>query len=803
MQPDNAVEAAGDRAPRVNGDRPPATYAPGRSPEFASTFALTAVLALAAFALVMALVMSVVKPVPVPGGFSSARQGAETALYVTAYAVLLPAALWAGPWIARRVVSRANAGALPVLAAMSVASLAGALVLVRLSGAFSWGGGFSALLVAMGGWWLAAAATLARATSRRPWARLLALSPRTDSLWIAAAFLLFCAALTTNQLGSVDPVPLVAGAVIIALTLRLFASGWQRPRIGRGWSAAADVGLVILLALTIPDLVIVSPEDPGPSFLESVRTPTISFHQDFLLGPANQVLGGGAMLVDTSSQYGVGSIYFLAAWFKVLPIGYGTLGLLDGVLTATYFIAGFLLLRISGVSRLLAGSALALGVVALVYNREYPVGSIVQEGPLRFGLPLLVVLALTAAVRWPRRRVVLRAVALAVLGVSSIWSLEMFAYTAATFASILLFEALLLPGDRLRWLLREAALCAAVCVSAHLLFAGATVIGSGSLPEWGQYLVYLEAFLFSELGDITYDFAFWSPGLAVGAGYLASACALGLAVRFRPGWIESDRVALVGLAGATAYGVLFLSYFVDRSAPHILVYVCLPLLLAATLWLSLLLRSQREPKPSGVAIGALAFALCLGLVTVMDAWPRILPRFENAPVAYAVPGVKSARGAFARLTDFPRFDARSVAGESLLERFMPSERRSVVLIRPGLDIETLMHAGRANALPLPNAIQYMFVGGAKFPLLREAAARLEPGQRMLVDEAQLVGLENLKRDPASAGSLTKVPPIGSPTTPLQQRTLAEIDKRFRLRRLYTGDGYVVVELVGRRAKAQT
>ena len=60
----------------------------------------------------------------------------------------------------------------------------------------------------------------------------------------------------------------------------------------------------------------------------------IQVQQDYILGSANQLLGGGALLVNVPiSQYGVGLIYFLYAWFHVAPIGYGTFGLLDWLLT--------------------------------------------------------------------------------------------------------------------------------------------------------------------------------------------------------------------------------------------------------------------------------------------------------------------------------------------------------------------------------------------------------------------------------------------------------------------------------------
>ena len=152
------------------------------------------------------------------------------------------------------------------------------------------------------------------------------------------------------------------------------------------------------------DLVFITPEDPAVSALDRFRYSIMQFHQDFLIGPANQVLGGSPMLVESASQYGVGSILFLVAWFKLVPIGYGTFALLDGVLTAFCFVAGYCILRMTGRRVRSRAFALFVGVVVLVLNRPYPIGGLPQEGPLRFGLPIALILVTVAGARWRRGR---------------------------------------------------------------------------------------------------------------------------------------------------------------------------------------------------------------------------------------------------------------------------------------------------------------------------------------------------------------------------------------------------------------
>ena len=292
--------------------------------------------------------------------------------------------------------------ALPSVAALLAATLALGILAVRLSSVVRGGGGKAALLGMVLLWGVGAVALLWRAASSKPWPhaeRLAALAPR---LWVLAGVLVLGSLLTVTRLASLDPVPLAFGAlVVLALAYGAPLRRWWRPSPRAG--AAIDALVVVVLVLVVVDLVVITPEDPAATPLERFVTGVIQFHHDFLLGPANQVLGGHPMLVDTASQYGVGSIYFLAGWFELVPIGYGSLGLLDGLLTALSFVAGYGLLRIGGASRLLAAVALGVGTVVLVLARVYPVGALPQEGPLRFGLPLLLVLATVAAERWPRR----------------------------------------------------------------------------------------------------------------------------------------------------------------------------------------------------------------------------------------------------------------------------------------------------------------------------------------------------------------------------------------------------------------
>ena len=135
---------------------------------------------------------------------------------------------------------------------------------------------------------------------------------------------------------------------------------------------------------------------------------------------------------------------------------------------------------------------------------------------------------------------------------------------------------------------------------AHALLALVTLAAVGELPDWGRYLAFLNAFLADDLGNLTYDFVRFSPGLAVAAGYLIGAAALVLLMRERPGLARREGARVVALGGTGAYGIVLFFYFVDRSAFHVLVYVCLPLVMSGTIWLAFIMR-KRETCPRGLS----------------------------------------------------------------------------------------------------------------------------------------------------------------------------------------------------------
>lgn len=758
------------------------------------------VFALAAQAALIALATLLVKrePVPIAGFDIAQRQGAETALYLGAFAVVMPLAAVLTPRLTARVAAGPNARGLPVLVALLSVALIGALGAVRLVAEVGVDNVAASLAVSTFTWAAVAASTLARAARPSPWRALLAAAPYTAWAWaIAGAALVLAPLIVTSR----DSLSLPAAALWAVVIAAFVVAGrrWAGLRLPRRAGVAVDVLIVALLLLAVPDLVGISPDRPDLTLTDRIVNSVVRFHADFLLGPTNQLLGGGTMLVDTSSQYGVGSIYSLAAWFLLQPIGYGTLSLYDGVVTALFFASGYAVVRLAGVSRPLAAFALAVGVILLVFNREYPVGTLLQEGPLRFGLPMLLIVAAVGAVRCPRAARPLAVLALAVIGVSSVWAFEALAYTLATAGALAAYEAWLRPeGTRLRWLARWAAFAGVACLTAHVVLAAATLARTGQLPEWGRYLSLIRDFLTGPVGRFTYDFSLWSPGLAIGAAYLAGATVLVALAQIRPDYVRSERVAMLALVGLTTYGAVMFSYFVNRSADQVVAYVSLPALLAGALWLHLV-RGRWDPTGRRAAV-TLALGLALLVVPMSVAWSSIGSRFDRSALGHVLPGGNSTGNALERLRDFPPIEPLSPRGEQLVRRYWPGRDSLPIVVTGGLSTEILVRSGYTNQLRIADPVGESYVPEPRLPDVRSAVKELRPGDRMLLDAPALAELSKLARRPGRFDPLDPSLPVDSsdPVKKLQLFALDQIARRFRARPIHSDrDGFVVVELAPR------
>jgi hypothetical protein len=786
------VSVAVRDTPPARDDSRSAPAAGGFGPALVITVTLAIAAALALIAAQLLVIHSDIgASSPYHNLINQQNQSVKTDAYLVAFLVILPLSLLAGPRIADAIAAGPNGRSLPAFAAVLAGMLALALIAIRLSGALPWGKGVKGLLVGVAVWAVIAGGVLWRVLRGGRW-RALEWLHRSWPLPAAVAMLLVLGVLLClTSSASLGAVPLLAGAAVAGLVLVLYRRA-RLPRLGWiGW--VIDALVIVVLLLAIPD--VVAFKDPAGIPDIFVDPGIVQFQHDYILGSVNQVLGGGALLVnDPVSQYGVGLIYFAAGWFHIAPIGYGTFALLDSLLTALFYVAGYAVLRLAGVRRLLAATAIALGVVAFVYNFLYFVGQLPEEGPLRFGLPMVVLLGSAAAIRLPRVAMAARLFVLCGLAVAAVWAFEAFAYTAVTYLAVVAAEAWLrVPGQRRRWLLRWLLYGFGAVVAGHLVLAVATLAGSGHLPDWGQYLAYGREFLLGgRAGSITYGFADWSPGLAVYAGALISAAGIVLLCRRRPELARSNPARTVALSGSTFYAIAILSYTDNRSSTYIFLYVALPLLIAAALWLALILSPASEVTHR-FRMSGLAAALTISVLLVAGAWPAIGTHFNRTALADFHPG-GGLRAALHRLWHAPPIDPRTPEGIRLLDRYM-NARRVIVLLPtvPDLGTEILIRSHRSNLLPIGDPKADGLVPSVWLPRVRAALRRVAPGQRILIDDEALKVIREL-RDPA-------VHPLKAPVDGggvEAEWILRYLDQRFRIRPIARApDGLIVATLAPR------
>jgi hypothetical protein len=536
------------------------------------------------------------------------------------------------------------------------------------------------------------------------------------------------------------------------------------------------LALDILLAAALFLLAFHTPNLPANGYV-------LVHHQDFYLGPVNDVAHGRTALVDVWSQYGVGMVDGLRAAFWIIPIGYGGLVLLMAFATAAQYVLLYTTLRIATGRQLLVLAAMVVSIFCQVFNQpgsylDYP-----STGPLRFGLPYLVVALTVLAARFPSRERALRWASLVVVGAAAVWSFESFVYTIATVTAISLVERLARDERPLRGILRDLGLCVAAAVVGVAGLTLLVAIFAGS-PSWSPYVDYIK--LYNE-GFGALPVILFSTGPLMGTLTILSAAGLGwIALRRR---VNIPVPARVALAGFTGFAMSSYTYYLGRSHPSNLVHLLPPVIAYLTVWTSVFLGSERRSvRPA--ALASAAILLTAGAFMMVNAWPVVRAKWYDSALAQAVPyadggapggGGRSLRQSLKILWDNPVMDPRAEAGVQLIDAHWAPGKPVLALTTADLTTETLMRAERRNLLPISNPLEDDLIDSSRGRVL-DAVAHVPAGTLMLLDD----------------------PPIGTAGgtapdfwVPLQAAALTAIRQRFDLRPIQALGGVQVVELVGK------
>ena len=513
----------------------------------------------------------------------------------------------------------------------------------------------------------------------------------------------------------------------------------------------------------------------------------LRYDYDFFLGPVNAMRHGHPLLVDTFSQYGVGLFYALAGVFHAVPLTYQGLQLVLCVAYVIEFVLVYAVLRLACTSQVVA--VLGLGV-ALAANLAGPVPPFIgypSTGPLRFGLPWIVILAGTLRARPGSHRRLLDATMLASVAIGAVWSIETFSYCLAAYVAITAVSLAdgELEGTRDFFVAKRIA----VALVAAVLAIGATSVVvlslDGDWPRWTEYLSLVTLYAMRGFGSLLIPA--WSPGYLVGALYvlsLAAFVAIPRVVRAR------HEPTVAATAGATAFGAVAFTYFLGRSAPSNLHHVALPAVVASCGWWTIgatYLRTAGRAYPRAAVLAATC--VCASLVAsnsnAIGGW------IDRSPLAQVAQSPATAAANAKGLLSETKVEPAIAEGSSLLRAHAAPGRRPVVVIRSTRLTAVLLAAHQGNALPIVNGNQDGLIDRPALMRVVAAADRLPEGTIVLTET------RFMRQPPRSFAHLDPIRDGAVFGDYFVSRSYATVAERFELRVLERGRyGYVVLE-VGR------
>jgi hypothetical protein len=648
----------------------------------------------AALALALALVLA-----PAVAAFAAIllvtphSETLEAIWWLAGFGVVAPLAAVGARRLLASARSPAQRSALTAAAACVWPALAGTLVLVRAAGPLP----ASLLLLALTPAPLLAGRRRLGALAERPGARrLAALAAWATGLLGVAAFLPVA---TRRADVIVLALPLLALAALIGLAAR-----------GR----SLDPRIRLALGILVPVLLALLAWD--------VSFQPLASHQDFYLGPANEIRHGRFMLVDDYSQYGVTVIYFLSALLALLPFGFGSFVLVLGILTAVVTACVYLTLRVATRSLTLAAcgtftALMASSIATIGRSTQYP-----STGFLRFGVPWLLVCALVLAYRREQPARVPLGCAYALVGLAAIWSFETAFYTVATYAAAAVAAAWTQPeGRRLRSAGAQLAAGAAAALLAIATFVTATELWRGRAPDLGGYVAFLRVYSVDGFGQLPVPG--WSLGFVMGALCMASLVAVWGIVALARGSELARPPTVVPLATLSAFAAVSLTYFLGRSHPNNLTNVAPPFVALLTLWTALALRAWTRGRDPVARAGVLLASLC-AIVLVAQQLPQLVAKAPDSALVAIVRGASGGPGLAQSLRELagePVIDARTPAVEQLVRTHVPATAPLFVAVEPAVATEALIRLDRSDVLPIGTPEQDGLPRARREALVRDAA----------------------------------------------------------------------------------
>lgn len=490
-------------------------------------------------------------------------------------------------------------------------------------------------------------------------------------------------------------------------------------------------------------------------------------HSNPLLAPALDVQAGRTILVDSLSQYGIGSVYFLLAVFSVfqLPVFYHGLAAILTVLYFLQFTVIFLILHKATRSFFIGLAVLGVIVYFSFYAVTWPsLLRIPAQGPLRYGLTYLVLGAGWIGIRHKGR--FWQILELVLIGAASVWNLEVFLYTFIP-VSVLHFIKDVLFAERrpagMAAFAKRMLLQLSVVILCWIAWWSATLASAGSPPNLTYYSDIFTWFISIGAEGRRMDFhSFWTG--IVAAIYLGSILAAVYAGVRRSRRIPVEMAAL--MAGLSAAGLLQYLYYFGYDLDFHLALLCPPLLMVVAIWFSI---SQNDVSARGVPRFS---CWSFGGMLVISVWlcmAQVGPRFLDGvkkSFLYQM-AMEMSAGDVVTFADPYRLGPTNDTVAALLElteKYTADEWSIAVFAFPDDQTELLLLTGKSHLLEMTDPVMCSISHSFASRILDLADQYSGVPQFIFYDSSDGVLLD-LQQDAfrrlVSAGSYTVVDRIGN------------------------------------------
>lgn len=421
-------------------------------------------------------------------------------------------------------------------------------------------------------------------------------------------------------------------------------------------------------------------------------------HQNHLLGPVTDLLNGKSPLVDINCQYGVLIIYFLKLAFSWLPFSYQGFNLLVTVTYAGLYLGLYAFLRYLLRSVVLAIATLCLIIMTHFFATMGEAGAYPSIGPLRFGLPYLILFLTMVPLRYPHARRLALWLEGAVLALASAWSFETCVYTTTTYLAIAVYEGMV-RYQNIRQLavsmLERLASVSVLGLCLHLWVAFDIQARSGQWPHGSYYVDYL--FLYSTVGFGSMVIAPWSPWLWFIMIPLVSLFIIFYTMVWSGSKNCPPEFSLV--SGLCGLAIGQFTYFLGRSHPNNLFHISIPIICLAAFWLFYAGRqegnSAKKFYPWLIYGGYVAaFFLFFNIL------PQTIKKIQAKIVHYG-----QFQNNFASLLTRKPTNGRVAEAVFLVDKYARDKSRIAIFISADDTTEVLMLTQKTHVFPFNYALQ--------------------------------------------------------------------------------------------------